>query len=287
MDDIKVRSYLFTGGIMADVFISYSRQDKDFVIRLHEGLIAAKREVWIDWEGILPTAEWLKEIYRGIDSADAVIVVLSPSFIASDICNREVAYAIQCKKRLIPLVWLDIDSQQVHAHLQELNWIFFRQEDDFDHAFKVLLDTLDMDLDYIQTSTKFLVRAREWERRQSHASFVLHSRELDEAEHWLAEGANKKPGPTMLHTQFITASRRTANRRQRRTILFLSCISFVLLLLTVISGLLFQIAQINRRNAEEQTNLKNIAIMLQGHLLASQVDTLLTINKPDLALLVG
>jgi hypothetical protein len=35
---------------MADVFISYSRQDKEFFQRLHEPLKAQRREVWVDCE---------------------------------------------------------------------------------------------------------------------------------------------------------------------------------------------------------------------------------------------
>jgi DNA-binding LacI/PurR family transcriptional regulator len=37
---------------MPDVFISYSRKDKDFAHKLHDALAAQKRDVWVDWEDI-------------------------------------------------------------------------------------------------------------------------------------------------------------------------------------------------------------------------------------------
>jgi hypothetical protein len=47
---------------MADVFISYSRRDTDFVKVLHQALEESNKETWIDWQGIAPTTEWWKEI---------------------------------------------------------------------------------------------------------------------------------------------------------------------------------------------------------------------------------
>jgi len=51
---------------MADVFISYSRRDTDFVRRLHEGLAQRNRDIWIDWQDIPPSAEWLKAVFASV-----------------------------------------------------------------------------------------------------------------------------------------------------------------------------------------------------------------------------
>ncbi len=63
---------------MANVFISYSRKDSDFVHRLHDRLAAEGKDVWIDWEDIPPVAEWFSEISAAIEGADSFIFVLSP-----------------------------------------------------------------------------------------------------------------------------------------------------------------------------------------------------------------
>ena len=49
---------------MSDVFISYSRQDIDFVRHLFDQLQAHDREPWADWQDIPPTADWLAEMDR-------------------------------------------------------------------------------------------------------------------------------------------------------------------------------------------------------------------------------
>ena len=43
---------------MAQVFISYSRKDKDFVRKLGDSLFAQKHEAWVEWKDIPLTAEW-------------------------------------------------------------------------------------------------------------------------------------------------------------------------------------------------------------------------------------
>ena len=48
---------------MTDAFISYAREDTDFVRRLHEGLDERGHSAWVDWEGIPPSPEWMREIH--------------------------------------------------------------------------------------------------------------------------------------------------------------------------------------------------------------------------------
>ena len=68
---------------MDDVFISYSRKDKDFATRLHKALQDRNREAWVDLEDIPPTAEWREKIRAGIKGARAFVFVLSPDSMAS------------------------------------------------------------------------------------------------------------------------------------------------------------------------------------------------------------
>ncbi len=83
---------------MADVFISYSRKDKDFVRQLHEAFANLRREAWVDWEDIPLTAEWLQEIYAGIDSAHNFGFAITPESVISPACHKEVDYAAKNNK---------------------------------------------------------------------------------------------------------------------------------------------------------------------------------------------
>jgi hypothetical protein len=78
---------------VAQVFISYSRKDKEFVQKLVAGLVAEKREVWLDERGIEPTAEWLKEIFDNIEAADNFLFVISPDSVVSSYARKEIDHA--------------------------------------------------------------------------------------------------------------------------------------------------------------------------------------------------
>jgi hypothetical protein len=73
---------------MDEVFISYSRRDKDFVARLHDALSSRGRTPWVDWE-MESLERWEQSIRHAIDRAIAVIVVLTPDWLASRECAKE------------------------------------------------------------------------------------------------------------------------------------------------------------------------------------------------------
>src|SRR6267143_6078515 len=87
-----------------EVFISYSRKDKEFVRGLDEALKKRGREAWVDWEDIRPTEEWMQAIYGAIEGADTFIFVLSPDSVSSAVCGKEIAHAVTQNKRMIPIV---------------------------------------------------------------------------------------------------------------------------------------------------------------------------------------
>ena len=92
---------------MADVFVSYSRRDQEFVRRLHGALVAAGREVWVDWEGIPPSAKWMDEVKAAIDGSGLFLFVVSPDSAASPVCRDEATHAASVGKRIVPVVWRD------------------------------------------------------------------------------------------------------------------------------------------------------------------------------------
>ncbi|MGD1941991.1 MAG: toll/interleukin-1 receptor domain-containing protein [Leptolyngbyaceae cyanobacterium] len=190
----------------ANVFISYSRRNKEFVQELHGALDATGREVWVDWENIPVAVDWWQEIQLGIELADTFVFVLSPDSVASEVCGQEIEAALQHNKRLVPVVFEDVQPDQVHPELARLNWIFLRPQDDFQAGFKNLLEALDQDLDYVRTHTRILVRALEWERNSRDQSYLLRGADLERANHYLTQGKDQEPRPTALHHQYVITS---------------------------------------------------------------------------------
>lgn len=182
---------------MSDVFISYSRTDRDFVRTLHNHLQRAKRDVWIDWEDIPPAAEWLRELEQAIEASDTFVFVLTPNSLLSKTCIHEVEYASKCNKRIIPVIARDVTASVPEA-VAKLNWLFFRPADDFATSFAALLKTIDTDLAWVKAHSRLLVRAREWETRNKDKSYLLAGTDLEEAEQLLSDTRQREPAVTTL-----------------------------------------------------------------------------------------
>jgi WD40 repeat protein len=198
---------------MSEVFISYARKDQVFARRLYTAFEEIRRTAWIDWEGIPPSAEWLQEIYSAIEAADAIICVISTSSVDSKICSDEIAHAVKNNKRVIPIVWQPVDDTALPKAVRDRNWIFFREGDDFDAAFSLLIKALNIDLDWVRAHTRLLTHAIEWERNAKEDSFTLRGKDLKKAEYFLATRAQTEPQLVPLQIEYILASRRAATRR--------------------------------------------------------------------------
>ncbi|HEY1846866.1 MAG TPA: TIR domain-containing protein, partial [Buttiauxella sp.] len=161
----------------------------------------------------------MQAIYGAIEAADTFIFVLTPDSVASVPCSHEIAHAAAHNKRMVPIVARDVKADTVPEPLAKLNWIFFRDSDDFEKATDTLISALDTDLKWVHEHTRLLTRAIEWNANGKNNSFVLRGDDLRSAEQWLAEaGAEKDRQPTALQTEYIIASRKAATRRQRITL---------------------------------------------------------------------
>jgi WD40 repeat protein len=203
---------------MSDVFISYSRRDQGFVEKLHYAIEDNGRETWVDWQNILPTAQWWTEIQRGIEGADTFVFVLSPDSITSRVCEQEIDHAVQHHKRIVPIVYREgfefKPTSNAHQVLSQHNWLSFAASNCFESVFQRLLETMDTDLEEVRLHTRLLVRSIEWESNARNDSFLLRGDDLDMAEQWLAEPNHRLP-PTQQQQTYIQKSREVETANQR------------------------------------------------------------------------
>jgi WD40 repeat protein len=240
---------------VADVFLSYSREDSVFVRQLAAALQARNREVWIDLEDILPSVRWREEIRAGITEADAVVFVITPDFVASEVCRTELDYAVEVSKRLIPIHVRETARESVPAELNELNWLSFFDGTDFQVGVDRLVEVLDTDIDRVRLHSRLLTRAYEWGARGRDRSLLLRGDELREAETWLANQTGRKPAATPAQAQLVLASRRAATRRQRSFVFTAAAAAVVMTILAIITFIQRQTAIHERQIAEDQTEL--------------------------------
>ena len=214
---------------MADVFISYSRKDIEFAQRIHHELEARDREPWVDWQDIPPTSEWVDEVYAVIQATDTFLFVISPDSVVSEICALEIEHAVKHNKRLVPVVLRDVEDDQVHSVISAHNWVFLREEDDFEANFELLIDALDTDLEYVKEHTRLLTRAIEWDENNRARGLALSKRELRVADRWFMQGLSTEPKPTDLHCEYLDFSRTVVDRLKILVILSVT-LAFVLVL---------------------------------------------------------
>ncbi len=84
------------------IFLSYSRSDIKFAKKLVLDLRNSGSDVWID-EDLSHGASWNKEIEKVLNACNCLLVILSPTSTSSYNVNNEILFALQKKKRIIPL----------------------------------------------------------------------------------------------------------------------------------------------------------------------------------------
>jgi hypothetical protein len=222
---------------MADVFISYAREDQDFVRELQDALEERERNTWIDWKDIPLTAKWKEEVFCAIEQADSFAAVISPDSIVSKPCQEELAHAARNNKRMVPLWHRDVADEDVPPDLAAHQYVYLRESDDFEDSVERLLKALDTDMEWVRFHTRLLSGAKEWDKGGRDPSFLLRGKTLEEAERWQAKEAEKEPKLTSLQKEYILASRQAETKLQRR--LFLAT-AFGLILVMVLGLGLWQ-----------------------------------------------
>jgi len=105
------------------VFVSYSRRDIAAVRKIIRALEKESFQTWFDQNAIIGGQTFDDEIFRAIDNCSALILMKSPSAIASEWTKKEWSRAQDKNKPIIPVLISPIDSAM--DPLPRLHWIDF------------------------------------------------------------------------------------------------------------------------------------------------------------------
>jgi hypothetical protein len=72
--------------------------------------------------------DWWQRIQNLIVQADTVISVLSPDYVSSDTCKKEVEFAASRNKRFAPIEYRPVDCKLIPNTLERLNFFFGADE---------------------------------------------------------------------------------------------------------------------------------------------------------------
>ena len=90
-------------------FVSYARDDGEFVLRLSNGLREAGVSIWMDQLDLKPGDQWDAAVERALQHYSGLIVVLSPRSATSRNVMDEVSYALEENKTVLPVLMEQCD----------------------------------------------------------------------------------------------------------------------------------------------------------------------------------
>jgi 3',5'-cyclic AMP phosphodiesterase CpdA len=102
------------------VFVSYAREDRDFVDCLAAGLRRRRVKVWFD-ERLKGGQAWLRQLATAIENTDAFVLVMSPPSISSSNVEWELDTAQALNKKIFPLMYQACEVPSTILALQYLN----------------------------------------------------------------------------------------------------------------------------------------------------------------------
>ncbi|MDM8564898.1 TIR domain-containing protein [Candidatus Halobeggiatoa sp. HSG11] len=200
-----------THQIGTELFVSYSRKDNDFVQKLNTRLQEAGRTVWFDQESQQSDADeevdFKPEAFKGIDNADNFVFVVSLPSVDSPYCQAELEHATQQGKRVILLLYRQVELELPDALRLDCTG-------DFETVFLELIQSLEQQKYYVHQQTEILAQAQYWQQNQNLTQHLLVGQERTAAEDWLLTEflppAQAPCQPTPLICEFICEARKNA-----------------------------------------------------------------------------
>ncbi len=215
------------------IFISYSRVDKAFAVRLADALVVRGYAPDFDQatydpdnieSGISAEDEWWQRLQQMITSADVMVFVVSPDSAASMVCDEEIAYARGLGKRIIPILVRPVDFAKAPPRLSALNVkISFvgKDHEQFDTVFVQLCTALDLDIKWFRESRRLTELAVRWDAQGRPESLLLSPTDVSAIGDLLERRPRDAPEPPAALLGFRDKSREKLNAddiKQRRIV---------------------------------------------------------------------
>ena len=129
-------------------FISYSRADGEFALKIATDLRAAGVNVWLDQLDIPPGARWDRAVEDALETSGRILVILSPHSAGSENVQDEIGLAFDKNKPIIPILSVPCE---VPMRLRRLQHIDFTTH--YDQALQTLLTVMKLPITAPEDST--------------------------------------------------------------------------------------------------------------------------------------
>ena len=200
---------------MSQIFIAYSRKNRDLAFSLKDTLEEAGYDVWIDLEDLPAASSWRLEIQEAIEKSVAFIYLLSPDSAMSQYCQNEFRYARDLNKKIVPILLPGMKDSDIPSEIAEIQWLLWEDfEKDLRNTTK-LTALIELDIEWAKFHAELTAKAKKRERTQDKGQ-LLRGEELKKASIALKE-TSKKPGQLLSFSEsnFIVASMENEKKREK------------------------------------------------------------------------
>jgi len=131
---------------LLQTFISYSRINQQFAIKLACELKSAGFSIWMDQFDIPTGARWDDEIEKALRECEIFLLIITPASISSENAKDELGYAIDHGKYILPVL---LEDCTIPLRLRRFQYVDFTQKNFQDgiHSAKELLSRLVDDIE--------------------------------------------------------------------------------------------------------------------------------------------
>lgn len=194
----------------AKIFVSYSRDDKEFAHQLNFMLRDMGFEPLMDVRAIHPGEPWEERLTNLIEQCDKVVFVMTPNYLASPNCGWEVDRANSLEKEMIPVLPCALpEGTVVPGELARLQYVYFYSDNEapdsgFYTGSRKLEEAIRTDLDWLGQLRRYQSRALDWQDDREDDQ-LLKGGLLAEALEWQKLTPEESDVPTIV-AEFIIAS---------------------------------------------------------------------------------
>jgi hypothetical protein len=119
-------------------FISYSRVDQAFALKLARELKSSGFNVWLDQLDIPKGARWDDEVERALRNCDSFLIILTPASSSSQNVKDEIGYAVDSGKRVLPILLEKCDIPMRLHRIQYIDFTKMNERDGFEGVKELL-----------------------------------------------------------------------------------------------------------------------------------------------------
>src|SRR5690349_13024143 len=125
MSEIRLLNWRWPMNKRKHVFLSYRSVEVEFALKIAADLKNAGVNLWMDRLDIKPGDDWLKALQQAVNDCGAMIPVLSPDYVTSKYCQRELARADRMGRPIFPIILQPVSESDWPFEIERQQFIDF------------------------------------------------------------------------------------------------------------------------------------------------------------------